>query len=77
MLWLNHCMQRDSSNAYRLQARRNGSNPAEQTEKAYHQLFKFCMHICILYETAAVTMSEIYAVHIHYNNIIYIFYHFV
>ena len=35
------------------------------------------MHICILYETAAVTMSEIYAVHIHYNIIIYIFYHFV
>ena len=48
-------MYRDSSNADRSGPLAR-SNPAEQTEKAYHQLLVFCMHVC-KYETAAVAMS--------------------
>ena len=62
-------MYRDSSNADCRPGPLAGSNPAEQTEKAYHQLFEFvCMYVCIN-ETAAVAtyVCEIYAVHIHYN----------
>ena len=50
-------MNRDSSNADCRPGPLAGSNPAEQTEKAYYQLLVFCMHVCV-YETAAVAISR-------------------